>query len=75
MHDNTDNFISFPQEMYVQVLSTLLSLQSVLHVDVRQRQLDCVSNVSTRFSSVPVIPCFRSRFSIPVGKVSVPVGT
>ncbi|CAI8012315.1 Protein MON2 homolog, partial [Geodia barretti] len=33
------------QEMYIQLLSPLLSLQSVLHVDVRQRQLDCVSNV------------------------------
>jgi hypothetical protein len=33
------------KEVYIQLLSPLLSLQSVLHVDVRQRQLDCVSNV------------------------------
>ena len=44
---------SIPQEMYIQLLSPLLSLQSVLHVDVRQRQLDCVSNVRTVQSAVP----------------------
>jgi hypothetical protein len=33
------------QEEYTQLLSPLLSLQSVLHVDIRQRQLECVSNV------------------------------
>ena len=35
------------QELYTQLLSPLLSLKSVLHVDIRQKQLECVSNVSS----------------------------